>query len=136
MVRRVAVAGVHRRRQPATGSQWTLSPAIVARRKGLPGSSASEFHNITPDNIASLLTAILAGLLRWKLLAEQIDVLLNLLQALICNIPDRNEVVPLPALSGSFKKVLKNLCDLQTLQFPVSHKRDFRQSEAAMGTRT
>ena len=49
-------------------------------------SQAPKFGDVTPDNLATLLVAILAWLLRWKLVAEQIDVPLNLLQAVICNV--------------------------------------------------
>jgi hypothetical protein len=46
-------------------------------------SRAPKFSDVTPDNLAFVLVAILAWLLRWKLIAEQIDVLLDLPQTLL-----------------------------------------------------
>ena len=48
-------------------------------------SRAAKFRDVAPNNLASLLIAILAWLLRWKLIAEQIDVLLDMPQTLVYN---------------------------------------------------
>jgi uncharacterized protein YbjT (DUF2867 family) len=77
-------------------------------------SRAPKFRDVAPDDVAALLVAILAWLLRWKLVAEQIDVPLNLFQTIVCDVAHRNEVVPIPGTTGSLKEVLENLGDLQS----------------------
>jgi hypothetical protein len=42
-------------------------------------SRATKFRDVTPNDITSLLVAILAWLLGWKFLAEESDVPLNVL---------------------------------------------------------
>jgi hypothetical protein len=100
--------------------RWTVE---IQRRLRVenPSSRTPELLDVTPDDITSPFVAILAQFFGRKLLAEEINVELNLFQTPVGNSSDRNEVVPIPGTSRSLKEGLEDLRHLQSPQRLACH---------------
>ena len=100
--------------------RWTVELQRRLRVEN-PSSRTPELLDVTPDYITSPFVAILAQFFGRKLLAEEINVELNLFQTPVGNSSDRNEVVPIPGTGRSLKEVLEDLRHPVSPEVGLSH---------------